>query len=390
MNLKPGSGNVARRSNFSVAPTSRVVTVLYLSGSISSLHHHVRGVLLNFACSSGPFAIGSLKITKTVAMLLGSTVRPGLIRAARKATTFMRNNPFTGVTRKYGSVLTAGLTVSFNSCIVARTKFNTSLNTRGFCGVGYHGDKLRPHLAMVITATRKLGVRNNIDLSHVGRPGVRKLGRKLHGLSGRIHGLHSFNRAIVMTFGGFTASASRRVRLLHRRYRRLNMNFTVGGTFARKKRNTMSVTHLIMSAVRGGPSNSLHCACGRRSDVRRGVRGMTAGVCKTDIVACDDVTHGHVGLVRGVKVARCPIYVTGARCSFSTSPGVCNTIGGFRFRVGSVIVGGKTRVVITVTKRVLHVPKLPGRPRTLRVSVISKRVRNLDWGAVKPRRSLLR
>lgn len=379
INLKPGAGNVARRSKFSVAPTSRVVTVLYLSGSISSLHHQVRGVLLKCACSGGPFAIGSLNITKTVAILLGSTVRPGLMRAARNATTFIRKNPFTGVTRKYGSVLTAGVTVAFNSCMVARTNFNTSLKTRGFCGVGYHGDKLRPHLAIVITATRKLGVRKKIDLSHVGRPGLRKLERNLHGLSGRIHGLRSFNRAIVITFGGFTDSASRRVRLLHRRYRRLKMNCTVGGTFSRNNRNTISLTGLIIRAVRGGPSRPLRFACGSRSDMQRGVRGITAGLCNTDIIACDALAHGGVGLVRRVKVNRCPMYVTGARCSFSTSPGMCKTMSGFRLRVGSVIVGGKTRVVMTVTNRVVHVPNLPGRPRTLRVSVISNGVRKLDW-----------
>ncbi len=376
-NLNPGAGNFTRRTNFSVAPTSRVVTVLYLTGSRSSLHHHVRGVLLNFACRNGPFAIGSLNMTNTVAMLLGSTVSPGLMRAARGAPTLMRNNPFTGVTRKYGSILTAGLTVACTSCIVARTNFNTSLKTRGFCSVGYHGTNLAPGLAILMTATHTLGVRNKIPRSRISRPGLRTLGTNVIGLSGRLHGLRSFKRAMIITFGHCGNSASRRVGCIHRRYTRLNINFRIGGTCILNNRNTTSLTHLITRAVRRGPSSTLRFTCRSASDMRRGVNGMTHGLCKTTAVALDTTTGGGLTVVTRLNCARFPVYVTGARCSFSASTGGCNTPRNFNFAMRSVIVGTNTRVLMMVTNSVVHVPNLPGRPTTLRVSVIGKRVRNL-------------
>lgn len=323
--------------------------------------------------------MGSLKITKTVAILLGSTLSPGLMRAARRATTFIRKKPFTGVTRNYGSVLTAGVTVAFDSCAVARTKFKTSLKTRGFCSVGYHGTNVAPGLAILIIATHTLGVRNNMSRSGVGRPGLRTLGRNITGVSGRLHGLECFNRAIIITFGHCKSSSRRRISCVHARYRGGNINFTIGGTFASNNRKTMRLTRLIIGAVRRRPSRPLRCTCSSRSDMRAGVSGITYGLCNTDVVACDTTTHGGLGRVMRLKCKGFPVYVTGARCSFSASPGVCNTMSGFRFRMRSVIVGTKTRVLMIVTKRVVHVPKLPGRPRTLRVSVIGNRVRKLSW-----------
>ncbi len=223
-NLNNGMGNIPHRSNFSVAITDRVVTVLYLTGSVASLGRHLSGVVINCACSSGPIAYTSVGTRNTVATLLGSTVGPGLIRALRNAPTLMRNNPFTGVTRKYGSMATAGVTLGLSSCTVARTKFNTSLNTRGFLSVGYHVTNLAPSTIIIITAMHTLGVRNKL-------PGATLTSRSLVTLRGNVPGLlHRISGVggicglpYIITMGHFPASASGRVGFVVRGYGRLNI-----------------------------------------------------------------------------------------------------------------------------------------------------------------------
>lgn len=179
--------------------------------------------------SNGLIATHRLNIRKTVTVLVGSTVGPGLIRAVRRAPTLIRNKPFTGVTRKYGSIITAGLTVGVKSVTIARTNFNTSLNTRGFVSVGYHFTNVGPSTIIVITAIHTLGVRNNISGGGLRRRGIRTLGGNFTGLTGRVRGVHLFSIPIIMNVGGFVDSASRRVTALHGLYRSCNIRITLGG-----------------------------------------------------------------------------------------------------------------------------------------------------------------
>lgn len=207
--------NIPHRSNFSVAMTDRVVTVLYLSASLASLGGQVKGVIVNCAFSHMPIAIESLGIRNTLALLVGSTLRPGLIRALCRAPTFIRNKPFTGVTRNYGDMLTAGATLGLTSCIVARTNFKTSLNTRGFVSVGMPRLNGDPSTIIVITAIHSLGVRNNMLIGSLGdNRGIRTIQANFTGLRGRVRGVRRCNIPIIITLGRFAGSATTRVRTI--------------------------------------------------------------------------------------------------------------------------------------------------------------------------------
>lgn len=231
-NLNKGAGNVPHRSKCSVAITSRVVTILYLTDSVGSLGRELSGVVVKCACKGisrrGPMATNSLRTRNTVATLLGSTLGPGLMRALRRIPTVMRNKPFTGVTRKYGSMATAGVTVGLTSCTVARTNFNTSLNTRGFLSVGYHVTNLGPDTIMVMTAMHTLGCGNNITGTSLGGRGLRTLRGNVPGLLGRISGVGGMcGLPYIITVGTFPASAGTRLSFMRTGYGRLNIGITL-------------------------------------------------------------------------------------------------------------------------------------------------------------------
>lgn len=201
--------------------------MLYLTSSVTSLGGQLNEVVITCAFSKGPIATSSLRTANSVTTLLGSTLGPGLVRALRRAPTVIRNKPFTGVTRNYGDIHTAGATLGLTSCIVARTNFNTSLNTRGFFSVGYHVTKLGPSTIMLITAVETLGCGNNIPGSRLSSRGLSTLGTKVMGLRGRVRGLRGFNIPMIIALGSFIASAGTRASFMRRFYGRENYRFTL-------------------------------------------------------------------------------------------------------------------------------------------------------------------
>lgn len=227
VNLKKPMRNIPERSKFSVAITSRVVTILYLTSSLRGLGRELKGVIVTCGCSGRPMAMTSLKIRKTLALLLGRTIGPGLIRAVRRAPTLIRNNPFTGVTRKYGDIVTATTTSGLTSCMIARTNFNTSLNTRGFLGVGTEARNVSPRTIIVMTAVHTLGVRNNLSGTRLNGRSARTLAGNFTGLGGRVRAVRDFNLPCMITVGQFVSSDRGRVRILARLYDRTNVPTTL-------------------------------------------------------------------------------------------------------------------------------------------------------------------
>lgn len=167
--------------------------------------------------------------------------------------------------------------------------------------------------------------------------------------------------------------------MLHGRYRRVNYKFTIGDTFTRNNGNTVRLTRLMIGAVSRRPSTPLCFACSSSRPMRGGVRSITFGLCSTNDMALDSSTGSVVRRVGGLNTRGFPVYVTGARCDFSASTGTCNPARNFRLRIHSVAIGVNTRVVMIVTNPVVHVPNLPGDPRTRHVSIIGNRVANLSW-----------
>lgn len=139
----------------------------------------------------------------------------------------MRNNPFTGVTRNYGDMHTAGVTLGLDSVAIARTKFNTSLNTRGFFSVGYHVTNLGPSTMILITAMHTLGCGNNITGTSLTRRGLSTLTGNVMGLRGRVRGVRGCNMPMVIALGSFMASASTRGTFVRGFYHRHKYRFTL-------------------------------------------------------------------------------------------------------------------------------------------------------------------
>lgn len=372
VNLKNGMGNMPHRSNFVVAITDRVVTVLYLSSKVGSLGSHLNSVLATCACSNAPMCTESLGTINSVTTLLGSTVGPGLMRALRGAPTLVRNKPFTGVTRNYGSMATAHLTLGLNSCYVARTNFKTSLNTRGFLSVGYHYTNLGPSYIMVMTAVHTLGCGNNMPGARLSGRGAITLGGNVMGLRARVRGVEGCNLPIIITVGHFTASARTRVRAVRTFYGRGSIPISLARMFTHNKRNKGRLTRGIIGAVRAGRTR-FGPVCSRGLSVGRGLGILTGRVCHTKSIMFASGTRGTVSRVRGLNGSGLPVYITGARCSLSSSPRGLNDPGNFALAMHSIHLSTNTKFVITLANSVVAVPKLPGRPTTCGVSISSSK-----------------
>lgn len=368
-NLNKGVGKIPERSRFVVAITSRVVTVLYLTDSIFSLGGHLNGVLITCGCGNRPICYHSVGTGNSVAILLGRTVGPGLVRALRGGPTVVRNNPFTGVTRNYGSIHTAGTTLGLNSCTVARTNFNSSLNTRGFVSVGYHLTKLIPDYVILISAIHSVGCGNNITGRSLTGRGVRTLGGNSIGLNTRVRGLGGFNIPIIITVGRFCTSASTRVSCVGRFYTRTNARITIAGYFTRNNGNSIRLTRGIITTYRGrggfGP------LCPVSVPICSGVRAVTHRVCNTSNISCATTTGGDVSSFIGLNTSGVPIYVTGARCDLSSGPGLLNEPQNFEVAVASTSLSGNTNFLIYHANTMVAVPNLSGGPTTFNVSVSS-------------------
>lgn len=141
----------------------------------------------------------------------------------------------------------------------------------------------------------------------------------------------------------------------------------------------MSLTRGILRALRAG-RDGFRALCGSRLSLGSGVHAVTRRVCNTRSIMCRPTTRGRLTGVRSVKFNSFPVYVTGGRCSLSSSTAGLKEPRGFSVRVHRMCMDTKTNFIITLAKTIVAVPKLPGIPTTGKVSIASsKGVAKLFW-----------